>query len=222
MADERTKAFITGADRKQEWLIKWWVKLHRKHNPDIPLMVCDFGDMSEQAKAWTRENVDTFIELQQHSKCAWFLKPEALVRSPYDVSCWLDLDCEIVAPMDDIFDKCPTGKIGVTIDVIHSKDYHATGLVVADKGNEWIKTWRDESIKATARGDQEAFRALWLRSPEFKKQIHVLDPAYQWLRLQLVRGQDNKNKRLIHWTGPVGKAHIKDKLMTKEDFDFTI
>ena len=36
---------------------------------------------------------------------------------------------------------------------------------------------------------------------------------YQWLRIQLARGEDNPNKKIIHWTGPVGKEHIRRQLM---------
>ena len=36
---------------------------------------------------------------------------------------------------------------------------------------------------------------------------------YQWLRISLVNGYDSPNKKIIHWTGPVGKQHIRENLM---------
>ena len=39
-----------------------------------------------------------------------------------------------------------------------------------------------------------------------------LPMEYQWLRIQLVNGQDNPNKKIVHWTGPRGKEIIRQKI----------
>jgi hypothetical protein len=59
-------------------------------------------------------------------------------------------------------------------------------------------------------GDQEVLHAM-LRDDPLKKRIYIEDlpNIYNWLRIQLLDGQDSSKKKIIHWTGFKGKEHIR-------------
>ena len=44
------------------------------------------------------------------------------------------------------------------------------------------------------------------------EQIQELPQEYQWLRISLNKNVDSPNKKVIHWTGPVGRDHIRKNL----------
>ena len=47
--------------------------------------------------------------------------------------------------------------------------------------------------------------------------IKELPNEYNWLRVQLVNDkQDNKNKKIMHWTGEKGNDRIRGKIKIKE------
>ena len=50
-------------------------------------------------------------------------------------------------------------------------------------------------------------------NPEYNKMLVKMPLEYQWLRISLDNYYDSPNKKIIHWTGPVGKQHIREKLM---------
>ena len=50
-------------------------------------------------------------------------------------------------------------------------------------------------------------------NPRYNDQIIQMPLEYQWLRIDLVNGKDNHNKKIVHWTGPDGKKHIREELM---------
>ena len=35
---------------------------------------------------------------------AWFKKPLACLQSPFEISLWIDLDCEVTGPLDVLYD----------------------------------------------------------------------------------------------------------------------
>ena len=51
------------------------------------------------------------------------------------------------------------------------------------------------------------------QTPEYQNMIVKMPLEYQWLRISLMNGHDSPNKKVIHWTGPVGKQHIRENLM---------
>ena len=94
---------MTGSDYVLQDLIPWWVECVRKHNPDTHITIADFG-LTDSARDWVKHNVNHVIVYEKHPELAWFLKPQAMLDCPYEYTCWLDLDCEMVAPVPKIFD----------------------------------------------------------------------------------------------------------------------
>ena len=64
------------------------------------------------------------------------------------------------------------------------------------------------------RGDQEVLFQMIADDYSYHEMIVEMPIEYQWLRIQLATGQDSPNKKIVHWTGPTGKAHIRENLMT--------
>jgi hypothetical protein len=132
----------------------------------------------------------------------------------------LDIDCEVLKPIDDIFNYAEQDKIGLTVDVPRGT-WWATGVNLIKGNSPLLRDWHAIAERAEVRGDQEALHELINKQPQRGNEIIKLPIIYQWLRLQLQRKQDNPDKRVIHWTGPIGKKHIQDNLFSKEDLDFT-
>ena len=216
------KTFLTGSDHNLQDLIPWWVECVRKHNPDIHITIADFG-LTDSAKDWIKHNVNHIIVYDRHPDLAWFLKPQAMVDCPYEYTCWLDLDCEMVAPVPEIFDFPTEDKMALTEDVIRMGYYGATpgqgqhwwavGVNVVKGNPQILKDWAASTINTELRGDQEVLRDMILRNPGYTGKIIRMPLEYQWLRLSLVQGYDSPNKKIVHWTGPVGKQHIRENLM---------
>tara|TARA_R110002020_G_scaffold411538_2_gene621174 strand:- start:858 stop:1517 length:660 start_codon:yes stop_codon:yes gene_type:complete len=216
------KTFLTGADYNLQDLIPWWVGCVRKHNPDIHITIADFG-LTDSAKDWLKENVDHVITYERHPTLAWFLKPQSMLDCPYEYTCWLDLDCEMVAPVPEIFDFPTEDKMALTEDVIRMGHYGAqpgqgvhwwaVGVNVVKGKPQILKDWARNTIATDLRGDQEVLHRMTQVNLEYNNQIIKMPLEYQWLRLSLNQGYDSPDKKIIHWTGPVGKEHIRKNLM---------
>lgn len=207
-------SFITGVDHNHEWMLSWWFDNLRKYNKKAHVTICDFGICSREIKEWARINSDHFIEYEPHPKCAWFYKTKSLLDSPYEKTCWLDSDCEVLENIEDIFDYAGKDQIGLTKDIPRRDgEWWATGVVVVEGNPTILKGWDKIAEKAHLRGDQEAFRSLLEKLPSLESNITEIPNEYQWLRLQLAKGIDSKNKKVIHWTGPKGKEIIRNKIL---------
>ena len=214
------KTFLTGSDYVLQDLIPWWVECVRKHNPDTHITIADFG-LTDSARDWVKHNVNHVIVYEKHPELAWFLKPQAMLDCPYEYTCWLDLDCEMVAPVPKIFDFPTEDKMALTPDVVRSNPDHdsgvfwwAVGVNVVKGKPQILKDWAHNTINnKDLRGDQEVLHKMIQVNPRYNDQIIQMPLEYQWLRIDLVNGKDNHNKKIVHWTGPDGKKHIRKELM---------
>ncbi|MEM7174413.1 MAG: hypothetical protein AAF443_00585 [Chlamydiota bacterium] len=120
---------ITGCDDHQEWLLKWWWSHYRKCNT-FPVTFLDFG-MSTSARKWCQKKGTVISielplsiigtkksfskEVQQNwetlyastvwkARKGWLSKPIGLMHTPYQRTVWTDLDCQILQPLDPLFD----------------------------------------------------------------------------------------------------------------------
>ena len=217
------KAFLTGCDSNTEWMLDWWFKNYKKHNSkNIPVIFANFG-----VSKVVRENIDTHfdyvIDMQPHETKNWFLKPEAMIRASKLANkiCWIDTDCEILRPIGNIFEYSVENKLSMVEDLPWTKrrgeTWHNSGVVLFEGTPRILKEWRDQINVSPAVGDQEVLHAM-LRDDPLKKRVYIEDlpNIYNWLRIQLLDGQDSSKKKIIHWTGFKGKDHIK-RLIGNED-----
>ena len=208
---------ITGVDHSHEDLLEWWINNALKHMPMMRIGIMDFG-MSPACRG--RINDRYPVEFSRPfngtgpKKLGWFYKVEAVIKSPSQSVCWLDVDCEILSDVSNIFELVPKGMIGLTRDVIRG-NWWATGVIVVNDRPSLLETW-DKRLNAGdgIRGDQEALYELI--NNKAHEQIQELPQDYQWLRLSLRKGRDSPTKKIMHWTGPSGKEIIREKIKKNE------
>ena len=213
------KTFLTGADSNLEDLLHWWFECVRKNNPDIHITIADFG-LTQSGKHWAETHADKVLTYERHPTLAWFHKPTSMIDCPYEYTCWLDLDCEVLKPVEEIFDFPTDEKMALTQDVVRGNPDHdsgrfwwAVGVNVIKGKPKILRDWAYHTKHSNLRGDQEVLKSMIEAKREYNDMIIKMPLEYQWLRISLVNGYDSPDKKIIHWTGPVGKQHIRESLM---------
>ena len=206
---------ITGVDHSHEDLLEWWLKnVYKHHNYNVEVGVMDFG-MSPALRGRLEDNYPATFSRPFNGtkarKIGWFYKVQAVMDCPSKSVCWLDVDCEILTDISDVYNLVPPGMIGLTRDWVRG-NWWATGVIVVNDRPSLLEHW-DRRLNADdgIRGDQEALYEL-VGNKEHE-QIQELPQDYQWLRISLNNGKDSPTKKVIHWTGPVGREHIRKNLM---------
>ena len=225
------ECFVTGCDVHTEWMLKWFITNYRQHN-DTPIVFCDFG-VSKSMLTWINEVFDAVIpytefrndleSMREYRR--WFLKPSAMLRVKSHKAVWLDTDCEVLGDISDIFDLLVEDRINIVQDLPWSSRrreiWHNTGVFgIINKPDalyKWViecrRTMTPFTMNSVPIGDQDALHALCTQNPIVRMSyIHDLPNVYNWLRIQLLDGQDDPNKLIMHWTGPKGKDIIKEKI----------
>ena len=85
---------------------------------------------------------------------------------------------------------------------------------VAKGSPKILRDWAYITEHSNLRGDQEVLHDMIKEESSYHQMIVLMPIEYQWLRLQLSAGQDSPDKKIVHWTGPAGKKHIREKLIT--------
>jgi hypothetical protein len=204
---------LTGVDSNHEYLIEWWLDNAIKHNPNESIGVWDLGmtpTIREKIKTHY-PNVWLSLPLEKNKLSGWFYKLHAVIEAPEKRVAWLDVDCEILTNIEDVFDLVPHDMIGLTRDWVRG-NWWATGVIVVNDRPKLLYDW---NVRLNAndgiRGDQEALNELI--GNNIHEEIQELPQEYQWLRISLNQGKDSATKKVIHWTGPVGREHIRKNLM---------
>ena len=162
------RGIICGCDAAQEWLLPWWWARYSLYN-SYPVLFCDFG-LSKKARAWCQERGqvisipwdEKWIKSREEVPLAlqkiwmkwnktekyWgyrpslFKKPFAMLESPFITTIWLDIDCEVLTSLDDLFSFCtPETPLGLSewYDKLYSQQFscpivHNGGVVVFRHG----------------------------------------------------------------------------------------
>ena len=202
------RGVITGCDINQEWLLKWWWSHYQSCNT-LPVTFFDFG-MSRSARKWCQARGKVLsIELpsnivgsknsfskkvQQNwetlyastiwkARKGWLSKPLGLVQSPYEFTIWTDLDCQILKPLDELFDLplsisgvAATPEVARTVN--HAKQCGAllpgekaynTGVLFFCRQSALIAKWAENTYHRSYEfmGDGDVFNRTI-----FEKQLH--------------------------------------------------
>lgn len=171
-----TQGIVVGSDLKQEWLLPWWWSHYSKHN-SYPVAFFDFG-MSSNALAWCKKRGIVYpvkreinlkeISLQRKEKweqrygegiwlfrSSWFKKPYALEQSPFDVNCWLDLDCQVRGSLSSVFASLKSDIAMVKeLDDVQKQDLdlnynlpgeisYNSGVIVYRRNAEFLALWAE-------------------------------------------------------------------------------
>lgn len=191
------KCFVTGADESYADILDWFIYNYNQHI-SLPLYIADFGLKKTYPNSFKINWKDN----------AWYYKPRAIKECPGDQVCWIDVDCEILADISDVFELTKKD-IGVTEDFCRTRSWNpygllplATGVCCFNSKNQLLDDWIKESESRQHRGDQEALNHL-LKNHD---QVSFLPRGYQWLRL----AEPNNQIKVMHWTGNDGKYIIRN------------
>lgn len=211
------RAFITGCDNKTEWMLPWFLKNYRMHN-ETPIVFVDFGVSSDVLK-WCEKNFDCVYDLPRRSgKLAWFHKPDALIfTGDIHQRVWIDTDCEVLGNLSSIFLFIEPQRLAMVQDIPwtnrRGEIWHNSGVVGVENHPQVLTAWANAVSIIPAPGDQEVLHQLIGQDP-LRRRIYITDlpNKFNWLRLQLLDGQDSPKKLVMHWTGQKGKDVIREKM----------
>jgi len=221
------RGVIVGSDAAMEWLLSWWWSRFSKYNA-FPVVFADFG-MSCEKRAWcekkgmvipiSQEPLSGQVPLKRqrqwekhytpqvwNSRRAWFQKPLAFLASPFEISLWIDLDCEISGPLDPIFSAFDSdAELALTRDPRKSRWLsYSSGVVAFRKEAPVIAKWADLCLKAHSRymGDENVLAHL-IRKGEGK--VQEFPHEFNWM---MYNGY-NPGALIHHWGGTWGKEYIR-------------
>jgi hypothetical protein len=139
-----------------------------------------------------------------------FKKLQACLFSPYQNSVWLDLDCEILGPIDNLFSQCCShAEIALCRDFkmehLHEGKFYNTGVIAFKHGSPIMQKWAEISTRRCGC----FWREDLILSTLFNKcnfSINELPSIYNW---NIYFGL-NMNAVIYHWSEEWGKTYIKN------------
>lgn len=216
------KAFVTGCDRSNEWMLDWFLDNYLKHN-DTPIIFADFGISEEKVEQLNNDKKFSAImhfAKPKHKLTSWFLKPTALIHSPAQQVVWIDTDCEVLGNLSGIFNDLVEHKLNMVCDRPWTKRHYSkgpwynSGIVGIIDRPLVLKRWEVACTNnPVQRGDQEV---LYFMLDEIGKitYINELHNKYNVIRIQYMDGTVPKEVLVKHHTGFKGKDTIRE-LMEK-------
>ena len=221
------QGIIVGCDQTLEWILPWWLKHYQMHN-QYPVAFVDLG-LSYEMKDWCKKNgeyiplriVDFAEEVDselrevwkkeaglqfEEARNAWLKKPLALLKTPFENTVWLDVDCEVRGDLSPIFefaDGFAMAKEQTPYD--YPFVMYNSGVIAFQKNHLTLHDWAlwCQTKNHLFRGDQEAFSQM---IDEKKTPITELPPPFNWSR----RMEENPDALILHWHGNHGKFVIRN------------
>lgn len=165
----------------------------------------------------SEEAIRAFSPTPLESKSVgWFKKPDAMIAASKvsEKVCWIDTDCHVKGPIDEIFDYIKPNKLTMAVDKPwtsrRESKWHNSGVVAFQGSPPILKKWQAAVATNPRVGDQEVLHEI-LGDP-LSKEIYIEDlpRKYNTLRLDLIDQTAPKDISIMHWTGGKGKKHIYD------------
>ena len=209
---------IVACDRDQEWLLPWWWRHYSSHS-SYPVHFIDFG-MSSEGVSWCKERgsyeplvgFDHFHEhpVEDEQRKIWeteissifdfrrtyFKKPFALIQSPFDLTIWLDLDCQLIGPLDPLFTVL---HMGVDFSVKPQGKGYSAGVIAFRKDSTTLKAWFEEINRRNELyiHDEQALERFQITWP--------LPEIYNWNPLH----GENLQAVVLHYQGGFLKQELR-------------
>lgn len=220
------KGILVGANKALEWLLPWWWERYSACNV-LPVAFADFG-LSDEARDWCKKRGD-LLEIEEipeemlmsnnplwaksygasyeTARQAWFKKPLALTKTPFELTLWCDLDCEILQNLEGVFSMAKDGPflaIAKEIEEGGSYPLYNGGVILYRKSTPLLEEFAKRSVSDAAQfwGDD---RLLSYLIDQRKFPVEVLSPLYNW---RINRGVP-AGAFIVHWVGEWGKNYIK-------------
>jgi hypothetical protein len=167
------KGIIVASDKSQEHLLPFFY-LNLRLCSNLPITFFDLG-MSIIGREFCEKRgpviaIDhSLSSCNDHTKIMWFKKPLAFYHTPYSITLWVDLDCKIRQPLDDLVNlkdhvwlKIYEDPHAIAAHTRHKKKHphyrdFNSGVVVFRKNSPFILQWILKSAKKNShvRGDQD-------------------------------------------------------------------
>lgn len=194
---------IVGVDESQEDLLPWWHANVRRHNPDVPIVIADFG-MSPAARMTARAMGKVVLIPRVNPQHAWFGKAHAILQGTHEAILWLDVDCEVRGDLSPLWrDHLPAAGVAMAPDPPQhprSPDMGNSGVVLVRHGDDQVREWARRNAETQLYGDQDVIYRMGARP--------TLPQTYNWLRL--IDGYpDAPEAIVVHHTGREGKSWIR-------------
>ena len=205
--------FITGSCYRTEWMLPWFIRNFRQWN-ESSITFFDFGIRN---KDYLRM-FDNVIKLNKtDSNTTWFMKPKAMLESPGDKTVWIDVDCEIIGPVDSIFDYIVPDKLLMAEDkpwtTRSGRQWYNSGVVGFEGKPKILKDWEYKCRVDPVTGDQETLHIMIGDNPiDNLRYIEEMPRKYNVLRIDHLDGTVPPNPLIHHWTGYKGKYEIKRQM----------
>lgn len=239
-----TCGVLIGASSSVEWMIPWWAKHYFQHNHH-PVAFLDLGiseamkkriqsfdhiitpkiftiasNESEIKPAWKTIYPGNVADVRKH----WFSKPSLLSQSPFELSLWIDIDCEVRSSIAPLFELCQnqfaiaqdspiSQKNSKQLGLIHNDEIlYNSGVIAYHKNSSLLKAWIKEAKHNHHQylSDQEALSRL-IYSQRFPiDEIPYAYNARPWDR-------DDKSAKIIHYANIRGKIKLLRQLIAKID-----
>jgi hypothetical protein len=230
---------LCGTDSDQEWLLPWWWSRLKDHN-DLPVTFCDFG-MSAEARLWCEERgavidvvLDPLLIVAQEkippeliekwesiygpavwkARGSWFKKPLALLSTPYLKTIWIDLDCEILASLLELFETCNSDlpialvrePISSHLPRFHPDIKYNSGVIAYQHGASFIEMWSDEAVRSNHLfwGDDPLLSHLISKE---RYEVNEISEIWNWR----MNYGFCMNAKIYHWVGSGGKGFIRER-----------
>jgi hypothetical protein len=214
------RAFLIGCDKNTEWMLEWFLKNYKFHANETRLIFANFG-VSDRKRTMIQNNAlfEGIMDMERKNpnEKTWFMKPETMWFAPVKECIWLDIDIEIKANIDGLFDHLVPGKLNMVRDDPWTKrrgeEWHNSGVVGFIDKPRILKDWAlaTSSGKHNQVGDQEVLHAM-LNPITRIGAINTLPKEYNVLRLDVEHDNYTGPIRMMHWTGQKGKDRIKEQI----------
>lgn len=225
------EGILIGADQGAEKLLSWWWSNYSRYN-HRPVTLVDFG-MSKTVQAWCKDRftvLENFLtqsiqvasDIEPNlvktwkkryrgplwkSRQAWFKKPAACLLSPFDITLWLDLDCEVCGSLDPVFaaweDQIELALAREDFRLSQQEMFNS-GVLLFRKSAPFLQQWNDRCQKYndTMMGDQDVLTDMLLKGEIAFKE---LPPIYNWPMYAGI----TPGILIAHWVAGWGKKYIR-------------
>lgn len=234
---------LVAADESLEWLLPWWWERLQTQNR-LPVCFVDLG-LSHYGRSFCQQRGElvnlsmqpTFSALSDETswetlfgknwkekRSGWFKKPFAFLTTPFEKTLWLDIDCEVLKPIDALFER--EGEIHLATEsestqererglriLVEEESLYNSGVVLYSHGSSLIGKWAEAVAQQGKQfcSDQHVLSHLIY---ETKYPIHLLEKEYNW---HMAWGL-NIHAAIIHWVGSWGKEFIRRYCGIAEEF----
>jgi len=225
------KGVVVASDQNTAWLLPWWWNYYSKYN-NYPVLFVDLG-LSEKNHHWCRDRGEVvFLDTHEgwlapkgsvtlkniekwesnylgnlwQARQGWFKKPFACLQTSFELTLWMDIDCEVCVSLDSLFDEWREGiQLALVSDERAAGEVlYSSGVILFRKGAPFLEKWAKLCATCSDQfmGDQNILTELLQRESIPLKQ---LDPIYNWI---MYRGF-HWNIQIAHWGAGWGKEYIQ-------------